>query len=261
MRFCPSSFTGKERDEETGYGYFGARYMDYELMTMWLSVDPMADKYPSISPYAYCAWNPVKLVDPDGRKWKDAADSAVAAGIRLSVSKRISEIESSINNCQQEIDKRKVKGKSVDKQNFRLSDLQNQKLLLEDFVKGIDQLGESEDVVFSFNPTRGDYHEVSLFMSDEYSINYQSGNDGNLVHETTHAIQVFRMGYCSAKKMSIGEMEMNAYSTQYSFMPSTVSSLYSDSSILPSSRIPLEWVKRLYFFRDGKKVKPYERYY
>ena len=60
--------TGKERDEETGYGYFGARYMDHELMTMWLSVDPMADKYPSISPYAYCAWNPIKLVDPDGRE-------------------------------------------------------------------------------------------------------------------------------------------------------------------------------------------------
>ena len=63
-----SAFTGKERDEETGYGYFGARYMDHELMTMWLSVDPMADKYPSISPYAYCVWNPVKIVDPDGRE-------------------------------------------------------------------------------------------------------------------------------------------------------------------------------------------------
>ena len=61
-------FTGKERDEETGFGYFGARYMDHELMTMWLSVDPMSDKYPSISPYAYCAWNPVKLVDPDGNE-------------------------------------------------------------------------------------------------------------------------------------------------------------------------------------------------
>ena len=58
----------EQRDEETGYGYFGARYMDHELMTMWLSVDPMADKYPGISPYAYCVWNPVKLVDPDG-KW------------------------------------------------------------------------------------------------------------------------------------------------------------------------------------------------
>ena len=61
------TFTGKERDEETGYGYFGARYMDYSLMTMWLSVDPMSDKYPNISPYNYCMWNPVKLVDPDGR--------------------------------------------------------------------------------------------------------------------------------------------------------------------------------------------------
>lgn len=29
----------------------------------------MADKYPSISPYAYCVWNPVRLVDPEGRDW------------------------------------------------------------------------------------------------------------------------------------------------------------------------------------------------
>ena len=50
----------------TGYSYFGARYLDHDLMTGWLSVDPMSDMYPSISRYAYCAWNPVKLVDPDG---------------------------------------------------------------------------------------------------------------------------------------------------------------------------------------------------
>ena len=78
MRFQPPSFTGKERDEETGYGYFGARYMDHELMTMWLSVDPMADKYPSISPYAYCAWNPVRLVDPDGRDFDPESEAMIA---------------------------------------------------------------------------------------------------------------------------------------------------------------------------------------
>ena len=67
--------TGKELDEETGYGYFGARYMDHELMTGWLSVDPMSDKYPSLSPYNYCAWNPVKLIDPDGREiWHPIID-------------------------------------------------------------------------------------------------------------------------------------------------------------------------------------------
>ncbi len=59
-------FTGKERDRETGFSYFGARYYDSDLSGLFLSVDPMADKYLSISPYAYCAWSPVKLVDPTG---------------------------------------------------------------------------------------------------------------------------------------------------------------------------------------------------
>ena len=66
MWFYPFVFTGKERDEETGYGYFGARYMDHGLLTSFLSVDRYAAKYPSISPYAYCAWNPLNIIDPNG---------------------------------------------------------------------------------------------------------------------------------------------------------------------------------------------------
>lgn len=63
---CAFTFTGKERDVETGYGYFGERYYDADLMTGWMSVGSMADKYPGMSPYNYCAWNLVKLVDLDG---------------------------------------------------------------------------------------------------------------------------------------------------------------------------------------------------
>ena len=40
-------------------------------LSIWLSVDPMADKYPSLSPYTYCADNPVRLVDPDGKEIGD----------------------------------------------------------------------------------------------------------------------------------------------------------------------------------------------
>ena len=71
--FCQndSSSTGKEKDSETGFYYFGARYYDCDLSGLFLSVDPMADKYPSISPYAYCAWNPIKLVDPYGEEAED----------------------------------------------------------------------------------------------------------------------------------------------------------------------------------------------
>ena len=60
-----SDSSGKEKDSETGYHYFGARYYNSDL-SLWLSVDPMSDKYPSLSPYNYCAWNPMKIVDPDG---------------------------------------------------------------------------------------------------------------------------------------------------------------------------------------------------
>jgi RHS repeat-associated protein len=60
-------FTGKERDTETGFDYFGARYYASDL-SVWLSVDPMAGKYPGMSAYMYCAGNPVVLVDPDGRE-------------------------------------------------------------------------------------------------------------------------------------------------------------------------------------------------
>jgi len=68
---APYTFSGKEKDAETGYGYFGARYYDSGL-SIWLSVDPMSDKYPSMSPYNYCANNPVILVDPDGKYFKFA---------------------------------------------------------------------------------------------------------------------------------------------------------------------------------------------
>jgi RHS repeat-associated protein len=61
------TFSAKEKDVETSLSYFGSRYYSSDL-SIWLSVDPMSDKYPSLSPYTYCADNPVKLVDPNGEE-------------------------------------------------------------------------------------------------------------------------------------------------------------------------------------------------
>jgi len=60
-------FTGKELDEEgsLNWYYFGARYYDAEL-GRWLSVDPAAGKYPSLSPYVYCNNNPMIFIDAHG---------------------------------------------------------------------------------------------------------------------------------------------------------------------------------------------------
>ncbi len=62
-------FNGKENDNEViGIGNsvdFGARIYDPRL-GRWLSVDPLQAKYPDLSPYNFCANNPVFLIDPDG---------------------------------------------------------------------------------------------------------------------------------------------------------------------------------------------------
>jgi RHS repeat-associated protein len=57
------AFNAKELDEENGMYYYSARY--YAPPT-FISRDPMFEKYPSISPYTYCANNPMKYVDPTG---------------------------------------------------------------------------------------------------------------------------------------------------------------------------------------------------
>ena len=57
-------------DNTMGFSYFGARYYDSDL-SVWLSVDPMSDKYPSTSGYMYCLGNPVRLVDPTGMESDD----------------------------------------------------------------------------------------------------------------------------------------------------------------------------------------------
>ncbi|WP_245569826.1 RHS repeat domain-containing protein [Flavobacterium soli] len=62
----PFKFSGKELDEHTGLHYFGARYYDSRI-SIWLSVDPLAEKGPNINPYVYCMENPISLIDPDGR--------------------------------------------------------------------------------------------------------------------------------------------------------------------------------------------------
>jgi RHS repeat-associated protein len=64
-------FNGMFKDNEVkGIGNsldFGSRIYDSRI-GRWLSLDPLARQYPSISPYAFAANNPIYYLDPDGRK-------------------------------------------------------------------------------------------------------------------------------------------------------------------------------------------------
>jgi RHS repeat-associated protein len=59
-------FAGKERDEETGLSFFGARYYA-PWIARWLGPDPHTGARPGSTPYGYAGGNPISRSDPDGR--------------------------------------------------------------------------------------------------------------------------------------------------------------------------------------------------
>jgi RHS repeat-associated protein len=61
-------YNGKEFMEQSGLNIYdyGTRWYDPARIQFW-TMDPLAEKYPWISPYAYCGNNPLRYIDPDGR--------------------------------------------------------------------------------------------------------------------------------------------------------------------------------------------------
>ena len=76
------------------------RYFYHPDPSIWLSVDPLSDKYPNLTPYAYCANNPIILVDPDGRDWYEVENSET----------KQKEIKWTEHKSQAEMDAAKVQG-------------------------------------------------------------------------------------------------------------------------------------------------------
>ena len=88
----PYRFTGKETDRESGFAYFGARYLSAS-QGRFLSVDPLTSAVPdklllspqALNPFAYSLNNPEKFYDPDGECANillgAAAGAVIGAGI------------------------------------------------------------------------------------------------------------------------------------------------------------------------------------
>jgi RHS repeat-associated protein len=65
------NFSGKEKQTISDLGWldFSARMYANCEMPIFTTQDPLAEKYYSISPYAYCANNPLRFIDPNGMDW------------------------------------------------------------------------------------------------------------------------------------------------------------------------------------------------
>jgi RHS repeat-associated protein len=66
----PFKYNEKEFDTMHGLNQYeyGVRFLDPAIGPRWMVPDPLAEKYYSISPYTYCANNPMRYIDLDGRE-------------------------------------------------------------------------------------------------------------------------------------------------------------------------------------------------
>ena len=73
-------FNGKELDDATGMYYYGARYYDPRI-SIFVSVDPLAEEFVGWTPYHYVHQNPINLIDPTGMsaEWIDNGDGTWTA--------------------------------------------------------------------------------------------------------------------------------------------------------------------------------------
>ena len=80
-------YTGKELQQFFGIDWYDSKARFQTTSGVFTSPDPLAEKYYSLSPYAYCAGDPVNLVDPEGKAVKPLSEDALEM-IRNTLSSR-----------------------------------------------------------------------------------------------------------------------------------------------------------------------------
>ena len=223
----PYLFNAKELDEETGLYYYGARYLNPSI-ALWLSTDPLQGKHPGMSPYNYCAGNPVKLVDPDGRDY-DANDEETVKHKRLIVKELVITeriLKQNISNLNKKEELTKDEKRRLEDYNDRYKDITDCITKFKEIEKDKThtfRIRTTNSSIADFNPTAED------IQNKIYTLVYLDGDIGNAFHEAViHAWQLYkglidftivdnRYVMSFSKGVDIFSIEKRAYQAQYSY--------------------------------------------
>ncbi len=188
----PYKFSGKEKDDETQYSYFGARYYDSDL-SVWLSVDPLSDKYYSTSPFMYCIGNPLKLIDPNGMDTSFRDNSS-----RKTFNETYSNVYSRVNSYDKKIENKLSKWKTIGYGNAKTNKKFTRQIRkLNESRAEITELKTSFDEIIN-SKTMFEYvnDETTLAAKENGStmkldngnilINFRTGLNSSLIHENRH---------------------------------------------------------------------------
>jgi RHS repeat-associated protein len=192
----PYQNNGKELESFGGLGWYdyGARFYDPSVGRL-TSVDPLAEMYPGISPYAYVANNPIIFIDPDGMQIGDGKD--VFNKFRDGVNDKISSLNSRAESLKSKAASALASGK--DKKAARLTERAGKaSASASSYGQVLSELNtlEASDQVYNIYTSSSDVgsgaggnvqYDVG---TDAVNVNIKdSYNAGALAHELKHAFQ------------------------------------------------------------------------
>ena len=182
----PYKYNGKELERMNSldlYDY-GARWMDAAL-GRFTTMDPLCEKYYSVSPYAYCHGNPINMIDPDGKdEWEINSLGQIVS--RIETSKHDAFFIVDDNN-------KRIEGKSIF---FKHGTVFNSFHSHTKVKEETNEKGKEKEVTKNFDvyEMRGDSNSTKLFefMAENTSVEWGhmkfgvEGNRGYNVLTTSH---------------------------------------------------------------------------
>ena len=173
-------YNGKELNRMHGLDWYDYGTRNYDAaLPVWTTVDPAADRYPNISPYAYCANNPIIYIDPTGMY--------IEEGSQKEWERRKGDVTSQRDYLQKRVDKLKAKaeakGWSTEKLASKIGD-KNERIARLNTSLGTMGTLESSSQGYSLSHTAtGENGGVTLNTDTKIvDIKFGSGNTGNFVH-------------------------------------------------------------------------------
>jgi RHS repeat-associated protein len=257
------TFTGKERDEETGLMYFSDRYYNPDL-GIFTQPDKLHYKTPGWTSYNYAANNPLRVKDPSGKIWEKPEDQKKANEL-------IAQAQTLKDAKQTRINDLNGQAKLSKAQRNEIATLKSEITYLEEGINGLTDMGNDQKQAYHFNEVEGEVGNVSLRSDGVININCNKDEYGNTngtawheaIHEIRHRNNQGLYNWISKtgeptllginQDFSCGE-EFRAYHSQSIFQSSSLPQFYQNGHIINTMSGIREYISNAYKHCTNAKI-------